>query len=170
MYSAEIDDAAFTQLKVALAPFKGAGLPAIKGNITKLITAFDVVRLSMDGQREMFRGDPVEAFVEALDRLSQSIHEWLSGELRTDQQAVVDLLLPVYFVCLGFLRIYDFYNDCFETKLTDDGQKLTIKEMCLDPSDLSARAWTKGAGRCYFPRRFRLCLIIKMCSAALKTH
>lgn len=150
MYSAEIDDAAFTQLKVALAPFKGAGLPAIKGNITKLITAFDVVRLSMDGQREMFRADPVEAFVEALDRLSQSIHEWLSGELRTDQQTVVDLLLPVYFVCLGFLRIYDFYNDCFETKLTDDGEKLTIKEMCLDPSEFISASLDKGRGAVLF--------------------
>lgn len=150
MYSAEIDDAAFTQLKVALAPFKGAGLPAIKGNLTKLITAFDVVRLSMDGKRELFRADPVEAFVEALDRLSQSIHEWLSGELRTDQQAVVDLLLPVYFVCLGFLRIYDFYNDCFETKLTDDGQKLTIKEMCLDPSAFISDSLDKGRGAVLF--------------------
>lgn len=150
MYSAEIDDAAFTQLKVALAPFKGAGLPAIKGNLTKLITAFDVVRLNMAGQREMFRVDPVEAFVEALDRLSQSIHEWLSGELRTDQQAVVDLLLPVYFVCLGFLRIYDFYNDCFETKLTDDGQKLTIKEMCLDPSEFISASLDKGRGAVLF--------------------
>ncbi|WP_461213767.1 ATP-dependent DNA helicase [Lacticaseibacillus sp. GG6-2] len=150
MYSAEIDDAAFTQLKIALAPFKGKGLPAIKGNLTKLITAFDVVRLGMDNQREVFQAAPVEAFVEALNQLSASIHDWLTGDLRTDQQNVVDLLLPVYFVCLGFLRIYDFYNDCFQTKFTATPDHLVIKEICLDPSAFISDSLDKGRGAVLF--------------------
>ncbi|MFD1484401.1 ATP-dependent DNA helicase [Lacticaseibacillus baoqingensis] len=150
MYSAAIDDAAFTQLKVALEPFKGAGLPAIKGNLTKLLTAFDVVRLSLGDQHERFEAEPAAGFVEAVDRLGQSIHDWLSGELRTDQQAVVDLLLPVYFVCLGFLRINDFYNDCFETKLTADAKHLVIKLLCLDPSAFIADSLAKGRGAILF--------------------
>ncbi len=150
MYSAELDDATFTQLKVALAPFKGAGLPAIKANITKLITAFDGVRLSMANQREVFQAAPVEDFVAALNHLSESIHDWLTGELRTNQQAVVDLLLPVYFVCLGFLRIYDFYNDCFRTKLTATADRLVIKELCLDPSAFISDSLAKGRGAILF--------------------
>lgn len=150
MYSAEIDDAAFTALKVALTPFKGKGLPAIKANITKLLTAFDMVSLSMDNQPEVFQKAPVEEFADALDHLSQSIHEWLTGDLRTDQQAVVDLLLPVYFVCLGFLRIYDFYNDAFETKLTKDAKHLVIKELCLDPSEFISNSLDKGRGAVLF--------------------
>ncbi|MCI1986279.1 MAG: ATP-dependent DNA helicase, partial [Lactobacillus sp.] len=150
MYSAEIDDAAFAQLKVALAPFKGEGLPAIKGNLTKLLTAFDVVRLGMDGQRESFTPEPAAGFVEAVDRLGQSIHDWLTSDVRTDQQTVVDLLLPVYFVCLGFLRINDFYNDCFETKLTAEHDHLVIKLLCLDPSAFIADSLAKGRGAILF--------------------
>ncbi|MFD1431600.1 ATP-dependent DNA helicase [Lacticaseibacillus yichunensis] len=151
MYSAEITDTDFTALKVAIAPFKGKAIPAIKGELTKLLTAFDVVRAGVpEGQDEVFQPESLDSFAGQLTRLGSAIHDYLSTDMDTHQQALVDLLLPAYFIVLGYLRINEFYNDAFETKVSLTSQSVTIKQLCLDPSAFIDGSLNLGRGAVLF--------------------
>lgn len=151
MYSAGLVDHDFTALKVALAPFKQKGVPPIKAALTRTITAFDVLREQVPkGQNEIFQADAPEAFVEVLNRLASAIHDWLTSELAPADQPAVDLLLPVYFLINSFLRIYDFYDDAFETKITLTPNTVEVKQLCLDPSAFIDGSLAKGRGAVFF--------------------
>ncbi|MCX2456527.1 ATP-dependent DNA helicase [Lacticaseibacillus nasuensis] len=151
MYSAELTDTLFTELKTALAPYKQHGVPAIKGGITKTLTAFDVVRAAVPtGQTEVFQPARLENLVAVLNGLAQTIHDWLTGELENRDQAVVDLVLPVYFAVNQFLRINDFYDDAFETKVALTPDTVTVKQLCLDPSSFIDDSLSLGGGAVLF--------------------
>lgn len=151
MYSADLTDKDFVGLKTAIAPFKQHGLPAIKGALTKTLTAFDVVRAALpEGETEHFQPAALDSFAGVLSNLQQVIHDWLTGELDPADQPVVDLVLPVYFLVNQYLRINDFYNDAFETKVTLTPDTVTIKQLCLDPSSFIDESLNLGRGAVLF--------------------
>lgn len=151
MYSADLTDKDFVGLKTAIAPFKQHGLPAIKGALTKTLTAFDVVSAALPaGETEHFQPAALDSFAGVLSNLQQVIHDWLTGELDPADQPVVDLVLPVYFLVNQYLRINDFYNDAFETKVTMTPDTVTIKQLCLDPSSFIDESLNLGRGAVLF--------------------
>ncbi|WP_461226004.1 ATP-dependent DNA helicase [Lacticaseibacillus suihuaensis] len=150
MYSAELTDTALVDLSRALRPKRGLGLTAVKGDLTRVITAFDAVAASVDQTPLTFQKDPLDDFAGALDRFASSVHDWLSQPPDTRDEALVDLVLPVFFTVTGYLRIVDLYNAAYETEIAIAAGAITIKQLCLDPSDFVANCLAKGRGAVLF--------------------
>ncbi|WP_125706538.1 ATP-dependent DNA helicase [Lacticaseibacillus daqingensis] len=150
MYSAELADSAFVALKTALAPHKGGTLSAVKRTVTQLITAFDTVALSVDSAPLTFQAAAVEPFIQAVERFTGAVHDWLGEPPDTRDQTVVDAVLPVFFDATSYLRIAELYNDAYETEIAIEAGQVTLKQLCLDPSAFMDACMAKGRGAVLF--------------------
>ncbi|MFD1393137.1 ATP-dependent DNA helicase [Lacticaseibacillus jixianensis] len=150
MYSAELTDTDFAALRVAIDKEKGKGLPPVKGALSKVLTAFDAVRLTVNGQPLTFQKPQLDDFIAQLTGFTGAVHDWLGQDPATRKQTTVDLVLPVFFSAISYLRIADYYNAAYETEIEDQGPALRLKELCLDPSEFISDCLDKGRGAVLF--------------------
>lgn len=150
MYSASVTDSDFTSLRQSLDAKKGQGLPAIKGALTKVITAFDAAWLSVDSQPLTFQRDQLDDFIGQLTTFTTAVHDWLGLPPEAREQALVDLVLPVFFAATSYLRIADYYNSAYETEIASTDGQLVFTELCLDPSAFIDACIQKGGGAVFF--------------------
>ncbi|KRO18862.1 ATP-dependent DNA helicase [Lacticaseibacillus saniviri] len=151
MYSADINDQAFVELKKQLRG-KYPSLRAVKKGINQVITTFDTLQITLEeaNTSEMFQAEPITSLATSLSNFSQAVHDWL-GEVNRDeeQQPLVEFVLPVYFATNQYLRIAEYYDDSFETKLSHDTTTV-VKQLCLDPSHFIDLSLAKGRGAVLF--------------------
>lgn len=131
MYTAAIKDSALLPLQKALAAHKGGLITPIKRHLSQLLTGFDLLKAQQATTR--FEKEAPEAFTNLISKLAGAIHDWLSDPELERPDAVMSVLLPVYFDLLAFLRIAERYNEGFVTEIAID-EAITVTLLCLDPS------------------------------------
>lgn len=102
-------------------------------------------------------GDPSSIFSEevtdfnkAIRKLTDYLHDWLVTQPKSD---MIDATLDYYFSCLSYLKISDYYDDTYRTKISldeRDDHRISFKQICLDPSAFLQESLNKGHGAILF--------------------
>ncbi|KRM71347.1 ATP-dependent DNA helicase [Lacticaseibacillus brantae] len=151
MYSASIEDGQFVSLKDALKGHKGKIFTSLRRRINRVLDEFDLLSEALSNQKlhEHYQKDSADGLVTRLNQFSQTIHDWLGSDPAPELQPITEIVLPVYFAANQFLRINDFYNDAYETRIAND-HGVMVKALCLDPSNFIDQSLALGRGAVLF--------------------
>ena len=157
MYSAELSLAPLTDL-IADAHGKGAGNRRLLQDLRDLRKAFFEFAgpLMSSNKIESVSAAPAEGFNKAVTHLTETISDWLGDEKR-EQDPFTKAVLDYYFNCLSYLKISDYYDDTYRTKITlgdNPDYQITFKQLCLDPSIFLHDCLDKGRGAVLFSATF----------------
>lgn len=157
MYSAELSLGPLTDL-IADAHGKGAGNRRLLQDLRDLRKAFFEFAgpLMSSNKIESVSAAPAEGFNKAVTHLTETISDWLGDEKR-EQDPFIKAVLDYYFNCLSYLKISDYYDDTYRTKITlgdNPDYQITFKQLCLDPSIFLHECLDKGRGAVLFSATF----------------
>lgn len=143
MYSASLSKRSFMEARTELK----AVAPGIYKTLGEINKFFIGLRKNF-GDRKVHstREEPTELYA-LLRQFTEECEEYLfrSGEL-----GVNEALLELYFECLAFIRIGEFYDERYITYLTFEQRDVWIKLFCLDPSYLLKEALKRGKSAVFF--------------------
>lgn len=148
MYSASINDQIFTQLKAEI-PKEAR---KIHRKINQILSEFDLLKEQARKDNWSYKHQklPPETLVQLLLSLTEQIKEWLAKQQELDKQTI----LTLYFECIRFLKINEFYDEHYETTIEIAYRQILIKQFCLDPSLFLANTLNKGQGSLLFSASF----------------
>ena len=149
MYSAVVDRESFVAINDDLKDEKGRQINRLKKAIRECIDCFDILAGNLNGQ-EHFQKDQIEELRDVLDTFTSSFHDWLEMEPTEQSKFVVDTCLDTFFLANAYLKIGEFYDDGFVTRVYRDDGKLFVKLLCLNPSPLLDASMKKGGGAVLF--------------------
>ncbi|GAX04787.1 ATP-dependent helicase [Secundilactobacillus pentosiphilus] len=153
MYSTELSLAPLTDL-IATTKNADEGTPTLLRAFRAMRRAFFKVAgpLLESGEEESVFNSPADDFNKAVTKLSDHISDWLGDEQRP-QTDYTKAVLDYYFACLSYLKIADFYDETYRTKINlgdDHDREITFKQLCLDPSAFLRDCLDKGRGAVLF--------------------
>lgn len=153
MYSTELSLAPLTDL-IAATKNAPEGTPALLRAFRAMRRAFFQVAgpLIDSGEVESVFNEPAINFNQAVTKLSDHISDWLGDEKRP-QNDFTKAVLDYYFSCLSYLKIADYYDETYRTKINlgdDHDREITFKQVCLDPSAFLRDCLDKGRGAVLF--------------------
>ncbi|HBF75882.1 MAG TPA: ATP-dependent helicase [Lactobacillus sp.] len=153
MYSTELSLAPLTDL-IAATKNSDEGTPTLLRAFRAMRRAFFKVAgpLIESGEAESVFNSPADDFNKAVTKLSDHISDWLGDEQRP-QTDYTKTVLDYYFACLSYLKIADFYDETYRTKINlgdDHDREITFKQLCLDPSAFLRDCLDKGRGAVLF--------------------
>lgn len=153
MYSTELSLAPLTDL-IAATKNAPEGTPALLRAFRTMRRAFFQVAgpLIDSGEVESVFNEPAINFNQAVTKLSDHISDWLGDEKRP-QNDFTKAVLDYYFTCLSYLKIADYYDETYRTKINlgdDHDREITFKQVCLDPSAFLRDCLDKGRGAVLF--------------------
>ncbi|WDF82473.1 ATP-dependent DNA helicase [Lacticaseibacillus pabuli] len=149
MYSAAVDRESFVAINEDLKDEKGRQVNRLKKSIRECIDCLDIIAGNLKGQ-EHFQKDQIEELRDVLDGFTSRFHDWLEMEPTPQSKFVVDTCLDTFFLANAFLKIGEFYDDGFVTRIYRDDGKLFVKLLCLNPSPLLDASMKKGGGAVLF--------------------
>lgn len=149
MYSAAVNQNAFIALDEQLGTQRGAELRTLKASVRDVINAFTVLDSNLGGE-EHFQHDAIEPLREVLDAFAGRFHEWLEMQPTPQVQFVRDAGLDTFFLANAYLKISEFYDNAFVTRLYRTGTDVTVKLCCLNPSPLLDASMNRGGGAVLF--------------------
>lgn len=157
MYSTELSLKPLADL-IASTKHSEEGTPALLRAFRAMRKAFFKVAgpLMESGKDESVFNAPADEFNKAVTKLSDHISDWLGDEKRP-QTDFTKAVLDYYFACLSYLKIADFYDDTYRTRINlgdDHDREITFKQLCLDPSDFLHDCLAKGRGAVLFSATF----------------
>ncbi|MBM7709638.1 ATP-dependent DNA helicase [Enterococcus lemanii] len=149
MYSASINDQIFVQLKTEIP--KGAR--KIHRKINQILSEFDLLKEQAikDNWHYKHQKLPPETLVQLLLTLTEQVKEWLAKQ---QEGLGKQTILTLYFDCIRFLKINEFYDEHYETTIEIGYRQIQIKQFCLDPSLFLADTLNKGQGSLLFSASF----------------
>lgn len=145
MYSASITDQIFVKL-AELIPKKKRKVQTL---LSKLISSFDLLKeqSEQEGWRFKHQQLPPEKIIDLLYPLVEQLQEILIEENDGQQK---NQILPLYFDCIRFLKISEFYDDSYQTTIEVHLYKIIVKQFCMDPSHFLDASLSKGKGSLLF--------------------
>ncbi len=149
MYSATILRSVFKELKTLLSKdFKK--IHRVLNKIDKEFSAIQTIAQA-DGWTFHHQAPPAEALLNQLFKFSELTKEWLAAHPEDPAQEKV---LAVYFDCLHFLKISEFYDDHYETTIEISRYDIRIRQFCIEPAPFLEKMLDKGAGSLLFSASF----------------
>lgn len=141
MYSAVLIKEDFLELKKVIKPY----YQKMEKQLEKCNR--ELLLLKRETER-VKQWDSIEAFVIALNRLSNTISEYLENH---DDSPVRDKVLEFYFEISHFLLMYDGMNDDYViyTQMDDEG-KFILKLFCVNPAKKLKACMAKGVSSILF--------------------
>lgn len=88
--------------------------------------------------------------IDSLDAFATQFHEWLEAEKSPAVDQVQDAGLDAFFAANTYLKIAELYDDAFETRVARTGDDITVKQMCLNPSEFVDARLALGHGAVLF--------------------
>lgn len=156
MYSKELPLAPLNQLIVSAKDEDDtAGLRRGFRDLRKAFFKFAGPLLDSNDTESVFNAS-ADGFNKAINKLSERISDWL-GRKKRPQTPFTQAVLDYYFACLSYLKIADFYDDTYRTKISigdDRDRDITFKQICLDPSNFLRDCLDKGRGAVLFSATF----------------
>ncbi|MFC6255127.1 helicase C-terminal domain-containing protein [Secundilactobacillus hailunensis] len=157
MYSTELSLAPLTDL-IAATKQADEGTPTLLRALRAMRRAFFKIAgplIESDDQESVFNS-PANDFNQAVEKLRDHISDWLGDEKRP-QTDYTKAVLDYYFACLSYLKIADFYDETYRTKINlgdNADREITFKQLCLDPSEFLHDCLAKGRGAVLFSATF----------------
>ncbi len=149
MYSAAVSDQPIGALLKLAQPDKSQPSDDLQKALKKVRRSF--TRLSQalldDDVTEQIAPEPPEALLRTLRTFNEFVTDWMAQQ---KPSPLLDAVRDYFFSCLTFVKIGDLYDGSYQTRLVLDGHHLTVKELCLDPSDFLDGSLKLGAGAVLF--------------------
>lgn len=143
MYSAQLNKAAFLQLKKIMKDIE----VNISKSLGKINSYFISRKRALEGKRFIKEKTLPEELYPILRKFVKLSEDWLvNNEGRPGHED----LLQLYFDVLAFLRIWELYSDDYITYVEDTGNNLIIKLFCLHPGKLLRQSINKGRAAVFF--------------------
>jgi DNA excision repair protein ERCC-2 len=143
MFSSELFKAPFVQMKKAMKdkePKISRALGKINSYMLKVKKDF------LDSGARIQKEDPVEIYP-LLNKFISISEEWLKENESSEEHKK---LLELYFDCIAFLRIAEFYDERYITYFEKQQNDVKVKLFCIDPSYLLSEAVKRGGATIFF--------------------
>lgn len=149
MYSASLKRSQFSQLKAEL----GKNQQKIKRALTKVENEFDLLESigAEAGWQYHHQKPAVDTLLKRVLALSEKLQEWL---LDNPEHPAQEKALSVYFECLHYTRISEYYDDHYETTVELRYRDVIIKQFCIDPAPFLQMMLDKGKSSLLFSASF----------------
>lgn len=149
MYSAEISDAPIAHLLKLAKPDKSQPSDDLQRELKKVRRSFGRISQALidDDVTEQLSIDPPDKLSRTLRNFNDFISDWLQKQQPSE---LLDAVRNYFFDCLTFVKISDMYDGSYQTRTVQEGHHITVKELCLDPSDFLNRSLKLGAGAVLF--------------------
>lgn len=141
MFSSQITKKSFLELKCEIKKLD----VRVSAALNKLNTYMLKIRKAINGNNNVSNiiiqeSEPEEIYP-LLRKFIGVTEEWLS---KNKKSKVYEKLLDLYFNCLSFLRISEYYDRRYVTYFEKIDDDIKIKLFCLDPSNLLKEALKRG--------------------------
>ncbi|MFC6163563.1 helicase C-terminal domain-containing protein [Lactiplantibacillus dongliensis] len=149
MYSAAISDAPIAGLLKLAKPDKTQPSDDLQRELKKVRRSFTRISrvLTDDGVNEQVGPLPPEKLLATLRQFNEFVGDWMQKQ---DPSDLLTAVRDYFFDCLTFVKIGDLFDGSYQTRLVLDGHHVTVKELCLDPSDFLDQSLSRGAGAVLF--------------------
>ena len=149
MYSAAVSDQPISALLKLAKPDKSQPSDDLQRELKKVRRSFTRIRKTLidDQVTEQVLPDPPDKLLRTLRTFNEFVTDWLAQQ---KPGPLLDAVRDYFFACLTFVKIGDLYDGSYQTRFVLDGHHLTIKELCLDPSDFLNRSLELGSGAVLF--------------------
>ncbi|RRK11288.1 ATP-dependent DNA helicase [Lactiplantibacillus garii] len=149
MYSATVSDQPIGAILKLAQPDKSQPSDDLQTALKKVRRSFTrrSKDLLADDVTERVTPDPPEPLLRTLRTFNEFVTDWMA---RQKPSPLLDAVRDYFFDCLTFVKIGDLYDGSYQTRAVLDGHHLTVKELCLDPSDFLDGALKLGAGAVLF--------------------
>ncbi|MFA9397689.1 MAG: helicase C-terminal domain-containing protein [Clostridiaceae bacterium] len=138
MFSAEISKSEFTELKNKIENQK------IKKQLNKINSSFLKYKKTIGDEGYGILKDEV-------DDLYRNIRKFIvMGEEYLLENEGDEEFLEVYFKCLSFIKISEYYDERYITYIEQINKNIKIKLFCMDPSFLLKEAYKRGKSAVLF--------------------
>lgn len=143
MFSSELSKRSFMDIRKEL---KRAApkLYKIVGDVNKY---FIEIRKSHDGQKVQISSEEPKELYKLLKEFMKECEAFLS---KSRGMEVHEGLLDLYFECLAFARISEFFDERYVVYITYEERDVRIKLFCLDPSFWLKEALKRGSTAVFF--------------------
>jgi len=149
MYSAAVSDQPISHLLKLAKPDKTQPSDDLQRELKKVRRSFTRISKTLidDDLTEQVLPDPPDKLLRTLRLFNEFVSDWL---MKQQPSALLDAVRDYFFACLTFVKIGDLYDGSYQTRFVIEDRHLTIKELCLDPSDFLHRSLQLGAGAVLF--------------------
>lgn len=148
MYSAEVtNDQIDGLIKQAQAQKKGT--KRYQNNLQKVAKAFEDIKVTLGilHKDELVTDDIPKDLLKVLNKFDEFITDWMQNQ---EPSEFLDNTRDFFFNCLTFVKISGYYDDTYKTRIVIDGDKVAVKQICLDPSYFLDQSMKLGAGAVLF--------------------
>ncbi len=87
----------------------------------------------LQDKNELAINYPLNLLVSHFEKIIKFFNNWLDSGIYIKKE-VLDQVLIYYFHLGDFVRIFDFYNDCYKTVISKNNNNISIEYLCIDPS------------------------------------
>lgn len=149
MYSANVSNEPISHLLQLARPDKTQASDDLQTALKKVRRSFTRLSKALidDGLSEQVLPEPPEPLLRTLRTFNEFVTDWMAQQ---KPSPLLDAVRDYFFNCLTFVKIGDLYDGSYQTRYVLDGHHLTIKELCLDPSDFLDGSLKLGAGAVLF--------------------
>jgi len=149
MYSATVSDQPIGHLLKLAKPDKSQPSDDLQRELKKVRRSFTRISKTLvdDEVTEQVLPDPPDKLLRTLRMFNEFVSDWL---MKQKPSALLDAVRDYFFACLTFVKIGDLYDGSYQTRFVIEDRHLTIKELCLDPSDFLHRSLQLGSGAILF--------------------
>lgn len=127
----------------------GKGRSKLKTALNRLNRAFIDLRHQCEEQPEhtFFSAPALTEFDRCVSRVTGPMEEWLEEHREGEAH---DTLLDLYFDLRQYLRVAEWYDDHFVTRVSAGSSEVRVWQLCLDPSAFVDASLAKGRGAVLF--------------------
>ncbi|WP_026478500.1 ATP-dependent DNA helicase [Alkaliphilus transvaalensis] len=143
MFSATLNKSPFLELKKL---FKNKE-PEITKALNKLNSYMLKMKKLCEDNEYCIQKEMPEDILYLLNRLMAESEEFLASNKKVEGHKQ---LLDLFFDCLSFTRIAEFYDKRYITYVEKEGQEVRLKIFCLDPAFLLSEAIKRGKSAVFF--------------------
>lgn len=149
MYSAEISDQPIAGLLKLAKPDQTQPSDDLQQALKKVRRGFTRLTKSLfeEDATEQVLPDPPERLLSVLRKFNEFVTDWLTTQ---KPSPLVDAVRDYFFASLTFVKIGDWYDGSYQTRYVYTEHHLTVRQLCLDPSDFLHRSLSLGAGAVLF--------------------
>ncbi|KAF1305612.1 ATP-dependent DNA helicase [Candidatus Enterococcus willemsii] len=149
MYSATLTRSAFTGLIDSLSKEHRK----IHRSLKKVDKEFLAIKqiAKEDNWTYHHQAPAAEELLNQLFKFSELAKEWLAAHPEDTAQ---EKMLAVYFDCLHFLKISEYYDDHYETTVEITPYDMSVRQFCIEPAPFLEKMLDKGASSLLFSASF----------------
>lgn len=149
MYSAELSDSGIASLLKQAKAVKTQPSEDFQKQVKKIRREFNKIEKDLQENQltEKITSEPPEQMLRILRKFTDFMTEWQPKQKPSDFLTAAQ---DFFFNCLTFVKIGNLYDESYQTRIVIENKQVTIKQLCLDPSDFLNQSLSLGSGAVLF--------------------